>query len=69
MALENLIFGCLWCITIVGIPFGLQFFKQHTLQNGVVQFAVNESETTETDWMQYAAILLKQKGKKENEDQ
>jgi len=19
--------GCLWCITIVGIPFGLQFFK------------------------------------------
>ena len=27
MALENLIFGCLWCITIVGIPFGLQFFK------------------------------------------
>ena len=46
-----------------------EFFKQHTLQNGVVQFAVNESETTETDWMQYAAILLKQKGKKENEDQ
>ena len=27
MALENLFFGCLWCITIVGIPFGLQFFK------------------------------------------
>ncbi len=27
MALENLIFGCIWCITIVGIPFGLQFFK------------------------------------------
>ncbi len=27
MALENLIFGCLWCITIIGIPFGLQFFK------------------------------------------
>jgi len=27
MAIENLIFGCLWCITIVGIPFGLQFFK------------------------------------------
>lgn len=46
-----------------------EFFKQHTLQNGVVQFAVNESEPTETDWMQYAAILLKQKGKKENEDQ
>ena len=20
-------FGCIWCITIVGIPFGLQFFK------------------------------------------
>lgn len=27
MAIENAIFGCLWCITIVGIPFGLQFFK------------------------------------------
>lgn len=27
MAIENFIFGCLWCITIVGIPFGLQFFK------------------------------------------
>ena len=27
MALENLIFGCIWCITIVVIPFGLQFFK------------------------------------------
>lgn len=27
MALENLFFGCLWCITIVGIPFGIQFFK------------------------------------------
>ena len=19
--------GCLWCITIIGIPFGMQFFK------------------------------------------
>lgn len=27
MAIENLVFGCLWCITIVGIPFGMQFFK------------------------------------------
>ena len=27
MALENLLFGCIWCITIVGIPFGLQLFK------------------------------------------
>ena len=27
MALGNLIFGLLWCITIVGIPFGKQFFK------------------------------------------
>lgn len=27
MALENFFIGCLWCITIVGIPFGLQFFK------------------------------------------
>ena len=27
MALENLLFGCICCITIVGIPFGLQYFK------------------------------------------
>jgi len=27
MAIENAIAGCLWCITIIGIPFGLQFFK------------------------------------------
>ncbi|MBR4727772.1 MAG: YccF domain-containing protein [Clostridia bacterium] len=27
MALENALFGALWCITIVGIPFGKQFFK------------------------------------------
>lgn len=27
MALENLLIGILWCITIVGIPFGKQFFK------------------------------------------
>lgn len=27
MALGNLIFGLLWCITIVGIPFGKQFSK------------------------------------------
>ena len=28
MALGNLLFGLLWCVTIVGIPFGKQFFKQ-----------------------------------------
>jgi uncharacterized membrane protein YccF (DUF307 family) len=27
MAVVNAFFGLLWCITIVGIPFGLQFFK------------------------------------------
>ena len=27
MALENAIYGLLWCVTIVGIPFGMQFFK------------------------------------------
>lgn len=27
MALTNFVFGLLWCVTIVGIPFGLQFFK------------------------------------------
>ena len=27
MALCNAVFGLLWCITIVGIPFGRQFFK------------------------------------------
>lgn len=27
MALANIVIGLLWCITIVGIPFGKQFFK------------------------------------------
>lgn len=27
LALTHCIFGLFWCITIVGIPFGLQFFK------------------------------------------
>ncbi len=27
MAVANLTLGCLWCITIIGIPFGKQFFK------------------------------------------
>lgn len=27
MALENLVIGLIWCLTIVGIPFGIQFFK------------------------------------------
>ena len=27
MALENLLYGMIWSITIVGIPIGLQFFK------------------------------------------
>lgn len=27
MAIANAVVGCLWCITIVGIPFGKQFFK------------------------------------------
>lgn len=27
MAIENFLVGCLWCITIIGTPFGLQFFK------------------------------------------
>lgn len=27
LAATHLLFGALWCITIVGIPFGMQFFK------------------------------------------
>ncbi len=27
MALGHVVIGCLWCITIIGIPFGKQFFK------------------------------------------
>lgn len=27
MAVSNAVVGCIWCITIVGIPFGKQFFK------------------------------------------
>ena len=31
MAFENLIVGCLWCITIIGILFEKQFFKMERL--------------------------------------
>ena len=31
MALGNLIVGCIWCFTIVGIPLGKQFFKMARL--------------------------------------
>ena len=27
MAVENAVIGMLWCVTIIGIPFGKQFFK------------------------------------------
>lgn len=27
MALTNALIGCVYCVTIIGIPFGLQFFK------------------------------------------
>lgn len=27
MALANILIGVLWCATIIGIPFGMQFFK------------------------------------------
>ena len=27
LALEAFVLGCLWCVTIVGIPWGKQFFK------------------------------------------
>lgn len=27
MALGNFFIGVIWCITIIGIPFGMQFFK------------------------------------------
>lgn len=27
LAIHNVIVGCLFCLTIIGIPFGLQFFK------------------------------------------
>lgn len=27
LAVANVIAGCIWCITVVGIPFGLQCFK------------------------------------------
>ena len=27
MAIENVVMGCVLCITIIGIPFGRQFFK------------------------------------------
>ena len=31
MALSNFLIGCVWCVTIVGIPFGNQFVTSATL--------------------------------------
>ena len=31
MALGYVILGCLWCVTIVGVPVGLQCFKMARL--------------------------------------
>jgi uncharacterized membrane protein YccF (DUF307 family) len=27
LAIENFVIGCVLCVTIIGIPFGMQFFK------------------------------------------
>ena len=27
LAIEAFVFGCLWCVTIIGIPWGKQYFK------------------------------------------
>lgn len=27
LAIEHLAFGAVWCITVIGIPFGMQHFK------------------------------------------
>ncbi len=42
MAIVNFMFGLLWCITIVGIPFGKQFFKIAKLSLAPIGAVVRE---------------------------
>ena len=42
MAIVNFIWGCLLCITIVGIPFGKQFFKIAKLSLAPFGAQINE---------------------------
>ena len=55
MAVGNLITGCLWCITIIGIPFGKQFFKIAKLSLMPFGASVNESKKSPAgDFLLYA---------------
>lgn len=45
MALINATFGLIWCATVVGIPFGLQFFKLAKLSLAPFGAAIVSSDT------------------------
>ena len=50
MALGNFLIGCLWCITIVGIPFGKQFFKIARISYKTRILYKNRSELYQTQY-------------------
>ena len=61
MALGNLIIGFLWCITIVGIPFGKQFFKMARLS--FMPFGasvIGQSEKIDQMEREEASLLFKE---------
>ena len=57
LAIYNLFVGCLYCITIIGIPFGLQFFK--LAQLSFIPFGAKVVETSDKDVKQIGLILYK----------
>ena len=57
LAIYNLFVGCLYCITIIGIPFGLQFFK--LAQLSFIPFGAKVVESSDRDVKQIQLTLDK----------
>ena len=57
LAIFNLFVGCFYCITIIGIPFGLQFFKLARLS--FMPFGAKVIETLDKDIKQIGLTLDK----------
>ena len=57
LAIFNLFVGCFYCITIIGIPFGLQFFKLARLS--FMPFGAKVIETSDKDIKQIGLTLDK----------
>ena len=57
LGIFNLIAGCIYCITIIGIPFGLQFFKLAKLS--LIPFGAKVVESSDRDVKQIKLTLDK----------